>query len=39
LNATEAEALDVLIHHWETGDVDVHIQYSELWLENADPVI
>jgi hypothetical protein len=39
LNAMEAEVLDVLTQHWETGDVDVHIRYSELWLEDADPVI
>jgi dipeptidyl-peptidase-3 len=39
LNATEAEALAALIRHWETGEIDDHIRYSELWVDDTDPVV
>jgi dipeptidyl-peptidase-3 len=39
LNAAEAEALAALIRHWETGSVEEHIQYSELWVDDSDPIV
>jgi dipeptidyl-peptidase-3 len=39
LNPTEAEALTVLIRHWETGDIQDHVRYSELWVADNDPTV
>jgi dipeptidyl-peptidase-3 len=39
LNAVEAEALAHLIKHNETGDINEHILYSELWVKDSDPVV
>jgi dipeptidyl-peptidase-3 len=39
LSPIEAEALEHLIRHNQTGDVNEHILYSELWVRDSDPVV
>jgi dipeptidyl-peptidase-3 len=39
LNPTEADALTALIKHWETGNIEDHIRYSELWVGDSDPTV
>jgi dipeptidyl-peptidase-3 len=39
LNPREAEMLSLLIRHYETGNLADHIKYSELWVQDVDPVI
>jgi dipeptidyl-peptidase-3 len=39
LNPIEAEALEHLIKHNETGDLNEHILYSELWVKDSEPIV
>jgi hypothetical protein len=39
LTPIEAEALEHLIKHNETGDIKEHIRYSELWVQDSDPIV
>jgi dipeptidyl-peptidase-3 len=39
LNPIESDALSHLIKHYETGDIQEHIKYSELWVKDFDPAI
>jgi dipeptidyl-peptidase-3 len=39
LNARQAEMIGALIRHYETGDVEDHIEYSRLWVSDLDPPV
>ena len=38
-NETQSQMLERLIKHYQHGDVEDHVAYSELWVKDEDPVV
>jgi len=38
-NPKQVEMLEQLIQHYETGSIEKHMKFSEIWVTDVDPVI
>jgi dipeptidyl-peptidase-3 len=39
LNPTQTQMFELLIRHYETGEIADHMEYSQLWVSDIDPPV